>query len=90
MNNFLAKVQEDTLTSVGKADTLTESYAQKWEAAGGFENANAFIQIAASNDLIFIVLGVSLIIWFLLLFFIVRLDNKVSKLEEQVTKEHTD
>ncbi len=87
MNNFWAGAQEDTLSSVGKIDTLTETYSQKWDAAGGLENASPLIQTAASYDLIFIVLGVSLIIWFILLFFIIRLDKKVSKLENQVTRE---
>lgn len=75
------QVQEDTAAVV---DTLTESYSQKWEATSGFENANPMIKAAASHDLIFIVLGVSLIIWFVLLFFIIRVDKKVGKLEEEI------
>lgn len=69
-------MQEDTSAVV---DTLSQSYSE-WQ---GTENANAFIQAAASYDLIFIVLGVSLIIWFVLLYFIIRVDRKVSKLEQQ-------
>lgn len=88
MKKLLSQVQEDTLSGVGKLDTLTESYSQKWEGAANMEQANAFIQAAASHDLIFIVLGVSLIIWFILLYFIIRLDKKVSKLEKNVTKEN--
>ncbi|MDX1617663.1 MAG: hypothetical protein R3224_02680 [Balneolaceae bacterium] len=84
MKHFLYQVQEDT---AGAVDTLTQSYSQKWEAMGELEQAGPFIQAAASNDLIFIVLGVSLIIWFVLLFFIVRVDRKVSRLEEQVIDE---
>jgi hypothetical protein len=38
----------------------------------------------SSNELIYVVLGVSLIIWFILLFFLFRVDKKVSKLEEQI------
>ncbi|MDZ7692757.1 MAG: hypothetical protein U5K69_16800 [Balneolaceae bacterium] len=90
MKNFLSQIQEDTLSSVGKADTLTETYSQKWDAAGDMENASVIIQAAASNDLIFIVLGVSLIIWFILLYFIIRLDKKVSKLENNVTQDNTE
>lgn len=90
MKKILSQVQEDTLSSVGKLDTLTETYSQKWGAAGELENASVFVQAAASHDLIFIVLGVSLIIWFILLYFIIRLDKKVSKLENNVTQDHTD
>jgi CcmD family protein len=38
----------------------------------------------SSNDLIFVVLGVSLIIWLILLFFLFRVDKKVTNLEEQI------
>lgn len=48
------------------------------------DQASPLIQMAASNDLIFIVLGVSLIIWFVLLFFIIRVDKKVGKLEKEI------
>lgn len=81
MKNLLIQAQEDTASAV---DTLTKTYSQKWEAAGEMDQAGALIQALASNDLIFIVLGVSLIIWFVLLFFLVRLDKKVSKLEQEV------
>lgn len=74
------RVQEDTVAAV---DTLTQSYSQKWDAAAEMEQASPLIQGLASNDLIFIVLGVSLIIWLVLLIFLVRLDKKVSKLEEK-------
>lgn len=75
------QVQEDTVAAV---DTLTQNYSQKWDAAAGLDQASPLIQTAASYDLIFIVLGVSLIIWFVLLFFIVRLDKKVTKLEKEI------
>lgn len=87
MINLLIQVQSDTTAA---ADTLTKSYSQKWEAMNGIENASPLIKTAASYDLIFIVLGVSLIIWFVLLFFVVRLDKKVSKLEQQVIQEKSD
>lgn len=73
-------VQDTAATAV---DTLTQSYGDRWEGAGA-EEASAFIQFMSSNDLIFVVLGVSLIIWFVLLFFMVRLEKKVSALEQQV------
>ena len=64
-------------------DTLTQSYADKWSGSG-VEETGAFVQFMSSNDLIFVVLGVTLIIWFVLLFFLFRLDRKVGSLEEQL------
>lgn len=75
------QAQEDTVAAV---DTLTENYSDKWDGAAGLEQASPMLQAAASYDLIFIVLGVSLIIWFVLLYFIIRVDKKVSKLEEEI------
>lgn len=86
MNFLLIQTQEDTTAAV---DTLMQSYSQSWQGAEGFEQSSAFIQAAASYDLIFIVLAVSLIIWFVLLFFIIRVDKKVHKLEQQMEKEST-
>lgn len=74
-------MQEDSLSAV---DTLTQAYADQWSGAGGAEEAGAFIQFMSSNELIYVVLGVSLIIWLVLLFFLFRVDKKVSKLEEQI------
>jgi hypothetical protein len=68
-------------------DTLTSSYSDKWEGVEDPESTSAFIQFMSSNDLIFVVLGVSLIIWFVLLFFIIRVDRKVSNLEKTVEVE---
>lgn len=80
-SNF--QVQEDTVAAV---DTLTESYSTQWDGSAGLEQASPLIQAAASNDLIFIVLGVSLIIWFVLLFFIIRVDKKVGELEREINQ----
>lgn len=65
-------------------DTLTQSYSDKWAGPETTEQTSAFIQFMSSNDLIFVVLGVSLIIWFVLLFFLIRVDKKVSKLEKTI------
>lgn len=81
MKNLLIQVQQDTTTAV---DTLTRSYSEKWKAAKEMEEAGAIMQTMASHDLIFVVLAVSLIIWFVLLFYLIRVDKKVSKLEEQI------
>lgn len=74
-------VQDETPVRV---DTLTESYSDRWDGVEGIEESSAFIQFMASNDLIYVVLGVSLIIWFVLLFFMIRVDKKVSGLEQAV------
>lgn len=76
-------IQESQQTAV---DTLTQSYSDKWEGAGQFEEASGFMQMMASNDLIFVVLGVSLIIWFVLLFYMIKVDKNVSKLEESLNE----
>lgn len=83
MNFSLIQAQED---SVAVVDTLTRSYSPDWQASEGFEQAGPLIQAAASYDLIFIVLGVSLIIWFVLLFFMIRVDKKVGRLENELNQ----
>lgn len=65
-------------------DTLSQSYSEKWYADEFVETSNLFITFMYSNDLIFVVLGVTLIIWFVLLFFIFRVDKKLSKLEQEI------
>jgi len=77
----LIQAQEDTSAAV---DTLTKAYSQKWDAASNLQHANPVIKAASSHDLIFIVLGVTLIIWFVLLFFIIRVDNKLGNLEKKM------
>lgn len=71
--NSIKDLQETTV------DTLT--YDQ-WAGVENTEQTSAFIQFMSSHDLIFVVLGVSLIIWFVLLFFMITVDRKVSKLEK--------
>ena len=74
-------MQED---SVAIVDTLTQVYSQKWTGAEQIDQSNAFIHFMYSNNLIFVVLGVTLIIWAVLLFFMFRVDKKVSSLEEKI------
>lgn len=69
-------------------DTLTSSYSDRWAGVENTEQASAFVQFMSSNDLIFVVLGVSLIIWFVLLFFMIRVDRKVSELEKSLEEEN--
>ena len=67
-----------------QTDTLTSSYSGEWIAMEQMEQSSGFIQFMGSNDLIFVVLGVSLLIWFILLFFMVRTDRKLTKLEKSI------
>ncbi len=70
-------------------DTLTRSYSDQWNAMEHLDEASGFVRMMASNDLLPVVLGVSLIIWFVLLFFLIRLDRKVGRLENLVNaQEH--
>lgn len=71
------------------SDTLTQVYSEKWTGAEQAEHANAVIAFMYSNDLIFIVLGVTLIIWFVLLFFLFRVERKVAALEEQLNSDES-
>lgn len=81
MKLMLPQIQEDSAAVV---DTLSQSYSNKWDAMSNLDQAGPLVQMFASHDLIFVVLGVSLIIWFILLYFIMRVDGKVGKLEQQV------
>lgn len=74
-------VQEQSAAAV---DTVSKGMAQKWDAMSNMDQSGSLVQVAASHDLIFIVLGVSLIIWLVLLTFIIRLDKKVEKLEKEI------
>ena len=69
---------------------FNQSVPDDWESVEGAEFSSSFMQLLASNDLILVVLGVSLIIWFTLLFFVIRLDRKVSYLEQQTLENDTD
>ena len=74
---------ENDSTSV---DTLTQAYSNIW---AGTESVapNAIIAFMYSNDLIYVVLGVTLIIWIVLLYFMIRVDRKVASLEEKINSE---
>ena len=74
-------MQEDSVSIV---DTLTQAYSNKWTGEESFEQTNAFITFMYSNGLIYVVLGVTLIIWAVLLFFMFRIDNKITSLENKI------
>lgn len=82
----LIKMKFETVKDIQEStvDTLTSGYSDQWAGVENAEQSSAFIQFMSSNDLIFVVLGVSLIIWFVLLFFMINVDRKVSKLEKKL------
>jgi len=63
---------------------VADTGATNWKALKDLPASNPVIRAMASHDLIFIVLGVTLIIWLILLFFLVRLDREVARLESKV------
>jgi hypothetical protein len=69
---------------LAQTDTLTQAYSDKWE--GAETSSNAFIQFMNSNDLSFVVLGVSLIIWFVLIAFLYSVDRSLKRLESNESK----
>lgn len=83
MNNTFATVQ----TAVNDTASVMQQYADKWEGPVQANQASAFIQTMSSHGLIYVVLAVTLIIWFVLLFYIIRTDRKVSKLEESLIQQ---
>lgn len=77
-------IQESSSTVV---DSISSSYSERWEGLEGIEESSSFIQFMGSNDLIFVVLGVSLIIWFVLIFYMIKIDRNLSKLEKKLESE---
>ncbi len=62
---------------------IAQDVPEDWEGMEEVEHTSAFMQFMSSNDLILIVLAASLLIWFTLLFFLIRVDRKVTQLEQQ-------
>jgi len=63
-------------------DTLSQVYDSKWEASEGFEQDSSIIQWFSSNELVFVVGAVSLIIWIGILYYLIRIEKKLSLLEK--------
>lgn len=70
-----------TVDEIVETDTLTEAYSDKWQGVPTGEDVSMVERVLGSNNLIFVVLTVSLIIWFVLLTFLIRLDKKVTRIE---------
>ena len=68
---------------VAPMDTLSEAYSDKWIAAAN-QGEGFLASFMSSNNLIFVVLGVTLIIWTVLIVYLTRVDKKISLLENQL------
>ncbi len=64
-------------------DTVGNAYAERWDGAGA-EETNALFQWMSSNELMPVVLVVSLIIWLVFVFYLVRMDKKIEAVEKQL------
>ena len=84
ISKISSQIAQDSLAAV---DTLTQAYSDKWAGAEEVEHANAIIAFMYSNDLIYVVLGVTLIIWCVLLFFLFKVDRKISAIEDKLNSE---
>ncbi len=73
-----------TLLVASATDTLTSAYSDLWQGVQDPEHGNVIMQAMASQGLIYVVLGVSLIIWFVLIGYLVRLDKKITNLEQKL------
>ena len=58
-------------------------YDDLWQGSGTAEESNVLMQAMASNNLIFVVLAVSLVIWFVFIFFLMRVERKLTLLEKK-------
>jgi hypothetical protein len=73
---LLLQVQDSAVV----LDTLSQAYSDKWMASS-LETESFFASFMSSNNLIFVVLGVTLIIWTVLIVYLTRIDKKLSTLE---------
>lgn len=67
------------------SDTLSTAYQDKWQASNDLSTDNAFIQWMASNELIYVVGAVSLIIWIGILYYLLRIEKSLRLLETKAS-----
>lgn len=65
------------------SDTLTSVYGDKWEAADNLTQEPSWIQWLSQNDLVYVVGLVSLVIWIGILYYLIRIEKKLSVLENK-------
>ncbi len=70
-------------TDVTPVDTLSQVYSDKWITAVN-QGEGLFASFMSSNNLIFVVLGVTLIIWTVLIVYLTRVDKRVTMLENKL------
>jgi preprotein translocase subunit SecY len=58
-------------------------YDDLWQGSGAGDESNMLMQAMASNNLIFVVLAVSLVIWFVFIFYLMRVERKLAQLEKK-------
>ena len=64
-------------------DTLSKAYSDKWITTVN-QGEGFFASFMSSNNLIFVVLGVTLIIWTVLIVYLTRVDKRITMLENQL------
>ena len=70
-------------TGVIPIDTLSKAYSDKWITTVN-QGEGLFASFMSSNNLIFVVLGVTLIIWTVLIVYLTRVDKRITILENQL------
>jgi len=79
-------VQEAPAAAAQTAQDAAAPYDSIWAADGGSGASSAFEQVMLSNDKLFVVLGVVLIIWIGLIMLLIRTDRRLAWLEREVEK----
>ena len=70
-------------TGIITIDTLSKAYSDKWITTVN-QGEGFFASFMSSNNLIFVVLGVTLIIWTVLIVYLTRVDKRITMLENQL------
>ena len=81
MNPATIAQQDTTQVQTG----MTTAYDSVWaDPTIPTQSASGFEQVMLSHDKLYVVLGVVLLIWFGLIFFILYTDRKLSRLERKL------
>ena len=70
-------------TGIIPIDSLSKAYSDKWITTVN-QGEGLFASFMSSNNLIFVVLGVTLIIWTVLIVYLTRVDKRITMLENQL------
>ena len=70
-------------TGIIPIDTLSKAYSDKWITTVN-QGEGLFASFMSSNNLIFVVLGVTLIIWTVLIVYLTRVDKRITMLENKL------